>query len=57
MSTTGWIVLGAIVVAIALWAIMIYNGLVAMRQRGPVVRDIDVQLRQRTTSFPTWSRP
>jgi len=53
MSTTGWIVLGVIVVAIALWAIMIYNGLVAMRQRvGQSFADIDVQLRQRHDLIP-----
>ena len=32
MSTTGWIVLGVIVLLL-LWVIVIYNGLVAMRQR------------------------
>ena len=32
MSTTTWIVLGVIVVLV-LWIIMIYNGLIAMRQR------------------------
>ena len=52
MSTTGWIVLGVIVV-IVLWAIMIYNGLVAMRQRvGQSFADIDVQLRQRHDLIP-----
>ena len=33
MSTTTWIILGVIVVLV-LWIIMIYNGLVAMRQKG-----------------------
>ena len=52
MSTTGWIVLGVIVV-IVLWVIMIYNGLVAMRQRvGQSFADIDVQLRQRHDLIP-----
>ncbi len=47
MSTTGWIILGVIVV-VALWVIAIYNGLVAMRQRvSQAYADIDVQLRQR----------
>ena len=32
MSTTGWIILGVIVV-VALWAVTIYNNLVAMAQR------------------------
>src|SRR3982074_592238 len=32
MSTTGWVVLGVIVVLV-LWVITIYNGLIAMRQR------------------------
>jgi LemA protein len=52
MSTTGWIVLGVIVV-IVLWVIMIYNGLVSMRQRvGQSFADIDVQLRQRHDLIP-----
>ncbi len=45
MSTTGWIVLGVIVVFV-LWIIMIYNQLVAMRQRvGQAFADVDVQLK------------
>ena len=52
MSTTGWIVLGVIVVVV-LWAITIYNGLVAMRQRvGQAFADIDVQLKQRHDLIP-----
>jgi LemA protein len=52
MSTTTWIVLGVIVVLI-LWIIMIYNGLVAMRQRvGQSFADIDVQLKQRHDLIP-----
>jgi LemA protein len=52
MSTTGWIVLGVIVV-IVLWVIMIYNGLVTMRQRvNQSFADIDVQLRQRHDLIP-----
>ena len=52
MSTTGWIVLGVIVV-IVLWVITVYNGLVAMRQRvGQAFADIDVQLRQRHDLIP-----
>jgi LemA protein len=52
MSTTGWIVLGVIVV-IVLWVIMIYNGLVSMRQRvSQAFADIDVQLRLRHDLIP-----
>ncbi|MBV8754493.1 MAG: LemA family protein [Hyphomicrobiales bacterium] len=52
MSTTGWIVLGLIVV-IVLWAVTVYNGLVAMRQRvGQAFADIDVQLKQRHDLIP-----
>jgi LemA protein len=52
MSITGWIVLGVIVV-IMLWAITVYNGLVAMRQRvGQAFADIDVQLKQRHDLIP-----
>ena len=52
MSTTGWIVLGVIVVA-ALWAVMMYNNLVAMAQRtNQAFADIDVQLRQRHDLVP-----
>jgi LemA protein len=52
MSTTGWIVLGVIVVLV-LWIIMIFNQLVAMRQRvGQAFADIDVQLKQRHDLIP-----
>jgi len=52
MSTTGWIVL-AVIVVIVLWAITVYNGLVAMRQRvGQAFADIDVQLKQRHDLIP-----
>ena len=52
MSTTGWVVLGVIVV-IVIWAISIYNGLVAMRQRSnQAFADIDVQLKQRHDLIP-----
>ncbi len=52
MSTTGWIVLGVIVVFV-LWIIMIYNQLVAMRQRvGPAFADVDVQLKLRHDLIP-----
>jgi LemA protein len=52
MSTTGWVVLG-IVVVIVIWAIGIYNSLVAMRQRtNQAFADIDVQLKQRHDLIP-----
>jgi LemA protein len=52
MSTTGWIVLGVIVVLV-LWIIMIYNQLVGMRQRvGQAFADIDVQLKLRHDLIP-----
>ena len=52
MSTAGWIIL-VIVVLIVLWAIMTYNGLVAMRQRvDQSFADIDVQLKQRHDLIP-----
>jgi LemA protein len=52
MSTTGWIVLGVIVLFVV-WIIFIYNGLVAMRQRvNQAFADIDVQLRQRHDLIP-----
>ena len=52
MSTTGWIVLGVIVVFV-LWIVMIYNQLVAMRQRvGQAFADVDVQLKQRHDLIP-----
>ncbi len=52
MSTTGWVVLGIIVV-IVIWAISIYNGLVAMRQRtNQAFADIDVQLKLRHDLIP-----
>src|SRR3954465_12086647 len=52
MSTTGWIVLGVIVVLV-LWIIMIYNQLVAMRQRvGQAFADVDVQLKLRPDLIP-----
>ncbi|MBV9331413.1 MAG: LemA family protein, partial [Alphaproteobacteria bacterium] len=52
MSTTGWIVLGVIVVVV-LWIIMVYNQLIAMRQRvGQAFADVDVQLKQRHDLIP-----
>ena len=52
MSTTGWIVLGVIVVFV-LWIIMIYNQLVAMRQQvGQAFADVDVQLKLRHDLIP-----
>jgi LemA protein len=52
MSTTGWVVLGVVVV-IVIWAITVYNGLVAMRQRtNQAFADIDVQLKLRHDLIP-----
>jgi LemA protein len=52
MSTTGWIVLGVLVVLV-LWIIMIYNQLVGMRQRvSQAFADVDVQLKQRHDLIP-----
>ena len=51
-TVTTWIVIGAIVLLV-LWIIMIYNGLVAMRQRvNQAFADIDVQLKQRHDLVP-----
>jgi hypothetical protein len=42
-----WIIIGILVVLVV-WIVMIYNGLVAMRQRvNQSFADIDVQLKQR----------
>src|SRR6187455_3784407 len=47
-----WIVIGILVVLVV-WIIMIYNGLVAMRQRvNQAFADIDVQLKQRQDLIP-----
>ena len=54
MSSTvvTWIVIGAIVLLVP-WIIMIYNGLVAMRQRvNQAFADIDVQTKQRHDLIP-----
>jgi LemA protein len=53
MSTaTTWIIIGAIVVLV-LWIIMVYNGLVALRQRvSQAYADIDVQMKQRHDLIP-----
>ena len=47
-----WIIIGILVVLVV-WIIMIYNGLVAMRQRvNQSFADIDVQLKQRHDLIP-----
>ena len=53
MSTAiTWIIIGLIVVFV-LWIIMVYNGLVALRQRvNQAFADIDVQLKQRHDLIP-----
>ena len=51
-TVTTWIIIGAIVLLV-LWIIMIYNGLVAMRQRvNQAYADIDVQMKQRHDLIP-----
>jgi LemA protein len=53
MSTTGWIILGVVVLVVIASVVMIYNGLVAMRQRvGQAFADVDVQLKQRHDLVP-----
>jgi LemA protein len=50
---TSTIVLLVVIVALVLWAISIYNGLISMRQRvNQAFADIDVQLRQRHDLVP-----
>jgi LemA protein len=52
MSTTGWIVIGVLVIA-ALWVFSVYNRLVALRQRvSQAFADIDVQLKLRHDLIP-----
>src|SRR5438876_11448131 len=47
-----WIIIGILVVLVV-WIIMIYNGLVAMRQRvNQSFADVDVQLKQRHDLIP-----
>ena len=51
-TATTWIIIGVIVVLV-LWVIMIYNGLVAMRQRvNQAFSDVDVQTKQRHDLIP-----
>ena len=52
MGIAGWIILAIIVVA-AVWAVMIYNGLVALRNRYKnAFSQIDVQLKRRYDLIP-----
>src|SRR5471030_2036568 len=52
MSTTGWIII-CVVAVVVIWAISVFNGLVAMRQRtNQAFADIDVQLKQRSDLIP-----
>lgn len=54
---TGLIVFVVIAVIIVLWVISIYNSLVRLRNnRENAFADIDVQLKQLTTSFRSSSR-
>ncbi|MGD0025675.1 MAG: LemA family protein [Xanthobacteraceae bacterium] len=51
--TTSTIIVLAVIVVVALWAISVYNGLVSMRQRvNEAFADVDVQLRQRHDLVP-----
>src|ERR1700731_1706572 len=51
MSST--IIVLAVIVVVVLWAIAVYNGLVAMRQRvNQAFADVDVQLKQRHDLVP-----
>jgi hypothetical protein len=56
MSTTGWIILGAIAVVV-LWVVGIFNGIVAMGQRVSQAFAAMSSCGSATISFPTWSRP
>ena len=52
MNVGGWVILG-VLVALAIWAIMIYNGLVALRNRFKnAFSQIDVQLKRRYDLIP-----
>ena len=52
MSTSTWIILG-VIVALVLFAVSIYNGLVALRQRvNQSFADVDVQMKQRHDLIP-----
>ena len=52
MSTSTWIILGVIVVLLV-FAVSVYNGLIALRQRvNQSFADIDVQLKQRHDLIP-----
>ena len=47
-----WIVVGVLVV-VAVWLVIVYNGLVSLRQRvGQAFSDVDVQLKQRHDLIP-----
>jgi LemA protein len=52
MSTSTWIILGVVVVLLV-FAVSVYNGLIALRQRvNQSFADIDVQLKQRHDLIP-----
>src|SRR6202007_3392232 len=51
--TTSTVIVLAVIVILIIWAIGVYNGLIAMRQRvNQAFADIDVQLRQRHDLIP-----
>ena len=52
MDTTSWVIIGIVAVVI-IWIVLIYNGLVRLRQnRENAFADIDVQLKQRHDLVP-----
>jgi len=51
--TTSTLIVLAVIVVFVLWAVAIYNGLIAMRQRvNQAFADVDVQLKQRHDLVP-----
>jgi len=53
MMSSSTIIVLAVIVVVIIWAITVYNGLVAMRQRvNQAFADVDVQLKQRHDLIP-----
>src|SRR6202140_4058993 len=51
--TSSTLIVLAVIVVVIVWAIAVYNGLIAMRQRvGQAFSDVDVQLKQRHDLVP-----
>jgi len=54
----GLYALGGLVIALAVFLVVIYNGLVQLRQRVQNAwAQVDVQLKRRYDLIPTWSIP